>query len=319
MSFDDNGIHCASARIATLVSESRRRMDAGIGRRRPDWPYERRAVEIGRIRSPEDAARLGIGPDGIIRANLWNSLRTTLFGGIAAAIRTLAAPAALGVTWYGQQEAHRVAYYDTYRRFGLARFRSDDDELLDVQIALTGATGWWWAFDNVCVMAERPTALRTEPIPDRVHNERRLHDFCAPALEFADGRAVFVQHGTIVPDWVVREPTVERIARERNVEIRRCAIERIGWDTYIDTAGLALVDQADDPGNAGCILQLYVTPDGWGRRDRILLAVNGSSERDGRRRRYGLHVPTWISSALDAAAWTYGISGTDYARLVRRT
>ena len=121
------------------------------------------------------------------------------------------------------------------------------------------------------------------------------------------------------PDWVVRDPTAERIARERNVEIRRCAIERIGWDTYIDAADLALVDQADDPGNAGGTLRLYATPDGWGRTGRILLAINGSPERDGHRRQYGLHVPTWISSALDAAGWTYGLGGDDYARLVRRT
>ncbi|MBD0023006.1 MULTISPECIES: hypothetical protein [Gordonia] len=46
---------------------------------------------------------------------------------------------------------------------------------------------------------------------------------------------------------------------------------------------------------------------------------NGSLERDGHRRRYGLHVPSDISDAPSAAGWTYGISGADYARLVRRT
>ncbi|KXX54365.1 DUF6745 domain-containing protein [Rhodococcus sp. LB1] len=318
MSLEGDGIHGATAGIATMLSESRKRMDARIKRRVSDWPNERRAVETARVKPPEDAARVGISPDRIIRATVWDSLHTTLFDGVAAAIRTLLPPAVLGVTWYGQQEAHRVAYYDTYRRLGLAKFHSHDDALLDANIALTGATGWWWAFDDVCVMAERPTTLHSEPIPGRVHNEHRLHHSDSPALEFQDGDAVFVQHGTIVPDWVVRDPTAERIARERNVEIRRCAIERIG-DTYIDAADLALVDQADDPGNAGGTLRLYATPDGWGRTGRILLAINGSPERDGHRRQYGLHVPTWISSALDAAGWTYGLGGDDYARLVRRT
>ncbi|CAG7579976.1 hypothetical protein SIM91_19470 [Rhodococcus opacus] len=319
MSLEGNGIRGATAGIATMLSESRKRMDARIKRRISDWPNERRAVETARVKPPADAARVGISPDRIIRATVWDSLHITLFDGVAAAIRTLLPPAVLGVTWYGQQEAHRVAYYDTYRRLGLANFHSHDDALLDANIALTGATGWWWAFDGVCVMAERPTTLHSEPIPGRVHNEHRLHHSDSPALEFQDGDAVFVLHGTVVPDWVVRDPTAERIARERNVEIRRCAIERIGWDNYIDTADLALVDQADDPGNAGCTLRLYATPDGWGRTGRILLAINGSPERDGRRRQYGLHVPTWISSALDAAGWTYGLGGADYARLVRRT
>ncbi|MGW4333996.1 DUF6745 domain-containing protein [Rhodococcus koreensis] len=319
LSFAGDGVQCVSARIATMLSKSRRRMDASIARGRSDWPHERRAIEIARAQSPDNSARAGISPNAIIRAAVWDSLRTSLFDGAAAAIRTLMPAVAGGVSWYGQHEAHRVAYYDAYRRFGLARFRSDDVELLDVHTALTGATGWWWAFDNVCVVAERPTALHAEPIPARVHNEHRLHHPDAPALEFEDGRALFVQHGTIVPDWVVLEPTVERIARERNVEVRRCAIERIGWDTYIDEAGLALIDRADDPGNVGHTLQLYVISDGWGRSDHILLAVNGSPERDGRRRRYGIYVPTGISSALDAAAWTYGINGADYPRLVRRT
>ncbi|WP_250323890.1 DUF6745 domain-containing protein [Williamsia sp. CHRR-6] len=47
--------------------------------------------------------------------------------------------------------------------------------------------------------------------------------------------------------------------------------------------------------------------------------MNGSAERDGHRRRYGLPVPEWTTSALQAAGWTYGISGGDYAALARRT
>ncbi|MFE2119529.1 DUF6745 domain-containing protein [Rhodococcus aetherivorans] len=282
-----------SAGIAALWSASRDRMDARILRRHRPGP--------------------------LVRAAVWDSLRTSLYVGVATAIRTLWPRPTPGVTWYGQQEAHRVAYYDTLRRFGLASFESRDDDLLDLQAALVRATGWWWAFDGVCVMAERPTAVHTEPTPEGVHNERRLHHPDRPALEFSDGSHVFVQHGTIVPDWVVLDPTVERINDERNVEVRRCAVERIGWDRYIDMAALALVDHADDPGNPGCTLGLYASPTGWGRPGRILLVVNGSVERDGQRRRYGLHVPEWVPSALDAAGWTYGISGTDYAQLVRRT
>ncbi|MEV2265858.1 hypothetical protein [Nonomuraea africana] len=32
-----------------------------------------------------------------------------------------------------------------------------------------------------------------------------------------------------------------RIAEEPNIEVRRCAIERLGWDVYIERAGLRLV------------------------------------------------------------------------------
>ena len=301
MSFDGAGLDCPSGYIASMFASSRRRMNASIQGRKADWQLERRQRQR------------------LIRASVWESLHTTLFGGVAVAIRTMSTPMAGGVTWYGQQEAHRIAYYDTFRRYGLATFDSEDRELLDVQTALADSTGWWWAFDNLCIMAERPGAVHSEPIPGSTLGERRLHHSDGPAIEFGDGAHAFVLHGAIVPDWVVLDPTAERIALERNVEIRRCAIERIGWDTYIESAGLILVDETDDPGNAGCLLQLYASPEGWGRSGRILLAVNGSLERDGHRRRYGLHVPGWFTSALDAAGWTYGITGTDYARLVRRT
>lgn len=279
--------------IAAMWAKSRARMDARIHR------------------LPGPSSRI-IGP-------ACSSLRTSLYDGVATAIRGLVPRSPLGVTWYGQQEAHRVAYYDTFRHFGLVDYQSRDDDLLDLHATLVRATGWWWAFDGVCVMSERPTALHTEPTPSGNNNQRRLHHPDRPALEFSDGSHVFVLHGTIVPDWVVLEPTAERISSERNIEVRRCAIERIGWDRYIDMAGLALVDRADDPGNPECTLGLYSTPAGWGHPGRILLVVNGSVERDGQRRRYGIRVPHWVPSALDAAGWTYGISGTDYAQLVRRT
>ncbi|WP_256980423.1 DUF6745 domain-containing protein [Rhodococcus sp. 14-2496-1d] len=318
------------ARIASLLSNSRRRMDERIDKRRIEWPRwyfhqnpnmpsDREARMTVATRSPEDAARAGISPDPIIRRTVWDSLRTSLFDGVASATRSLAPQSFGSITWYGQQEAHRVAYYDIYRTFHLAAFEREDNELLDIQSALVESTGWWWAFDDVAVMSERPTAVHTEPVPNPVHGEVRLHNSSSPAVEFGDGSGVHVLNGTVVPKWVIHDPTVERITVERNVEIRRSAIERIGWDNYLDRAGLRLVDTDADPGNPGCTLQLFATPAGWGSEGRILLAVNGSRERDGERRRYGLRVPGAFSSAVDAAGWTYGLAGADYGRLLRRT
>nr|WP_229746264.1 hypothetical protein [Rhodococcus trifolii] len=309
----------AAARIASVISRSRARMDRRTGRSAQRWPSDDRPLWTARTQALGESARQGIRPDAILRAAVWDSLLTSVFDGVAAAVRSLVRHPTGSVAWYGQQEAHRVAFYDIHRTLGISVFRGADHAILDTQKALAGATGWWWAFDHICVMSERPRILHTEPLPGGVHNERRLHGHNKPAIQFVDGQTAYVDHGTVVPDWVVHEPTVERIARERNIEIRRCAIERIGWDTYIDEAGLELLDRTDDPGNAGAALSLYATPDSWVGEGRILLVVNGSAERDGRRRRYGLPVPNIVSSALDAAGWTYGITGDDYSRLVRRT
>ncbi|WP_187587264.1 DUF6745 domain-containing protein [Gordonia sp. OPL2] len=269
--------------------------------------------------SPDDALASRIDLDIVIRSAVHDSLRQSLFDGIAPVIRKMTTGMPGVVTWYGQHEAHRVALWDALRRCGRAWQAPADTEIFEIQAALVRSTGWWWPFDDVCVMSERPSAVYTEPAPGGFHDERRLHHPDRPAIEFRDGQKVYAVHGTIVPDWVIHDPTPERIARERSIEVRRTAIERIGWDTYIGQAGLTLIDQSDDPGNDGCVLQLYQLSSEWGSNAQILLATNGSCERDGHRRRYGLQIPDWIPTATDAAAWTYGLRGSDYSRMVRRT
>src|SRR5262249_55511405 len=98
------------------------------------------------------------------------------------------------------------------------------------------------------------------------------------------------------------------------------AIERIGWDRFLDEADLDLLGSASDPGNPGCELRLYHVPSAfWGNAIRLLVATNGSVERDGTRRRYGLTVPAAIDHPLSAPAWPSGLPAYVYARLARRT
>ena len=75
------------------------------------------------------------------------------------------------------------------------------------------------------------------------------------------------------------------------------------------------VATAPDPGNPGSELRLY----DMRKETRVLLAVNGSVERDGHRRQYGLTVPGFLNDPVDAAGWTYGLSAEQYSLLVRRT
>ena len=145
---------------------------------------------------------------------------------------------------------------------GLITFQPDDDHFLDLFTAVTASTGWWWALPNVCVMADRPVAMHTEPIPGNYRRttpaprERSGGRIRGWSHHFRDSR----HHRAAM---VVTDPTAKRIRDERNVEIRRTAIERIGWDTYIDATGLTLLDAAHDPGNPGCTLRLYGNPHKW--------------------------------------------------------
>ncbi|MBF6137261.1 hypothetical protein IU501_30245 [Nocardia otitidiscaviarum] len=246
-----------------------------------------------------------------LRDNMYRPLRTALLDHG----RGTAGPAA-----YEQYDLWTVPFFDVYRAAGLMRYADELDHHLDQWATVARSAGWWWPGRRRCVISERPVAVHAEAQPGSAHGAVRLHHDERRAVEFADGSGVFALHGTFVPDWVLTAPTVDRILAERNIEVRRAAIERIGWDFYIEQAGLALVSTAPDPGNPGAELRLYDLPRRHRReRSRVLLVVNGSRERDGTRRRYGLNVPEQIADPLAAAGWSYGLTGTQYASLRRRT
>ena len=313
-----------SARLASLVSELRQWLDWRIGRdrhgtgvwSRPGWSRAARTME------PREALAAGLGAEAVVDAGVYGSLRFSLHDAMCAPMRTawLTGRQPSGLAYFGQHEAHWIAHYDVHRRAGLASYRPQDARQLDLWAQLARSTGWWWPVRGLCVMAERPAGLSTEPMPGARHGEVRLHHPDRPAVRYADGAELYVLAGTSVPEWVITDPTVERIHAEPNIEVRRSAIERIGWSAYIEQAGLHLVAAAPDPGNPGADLHLYHVPrQVWGVPGRVLLVVNGSVEPDGRRRRYGLTVPSDLDDPLSAAGWSYGLTGEQYARLARRT
>jgi hypothetical protein len=179
--------------------------------------------------------------------------------------------------------------------------------------------GWWWPLRGAAVLTDRPTALHLDP-------QGRLHHPTGPAVSYADGYGLHAWHGTRVPADLVTGDGWDppRILAERNSEIRRCAIERRGWDRFVVEGGLRQVgpDQLD-PGNPGQVLRLYELPGGlrslYHQPARSLVVCNASPDRDGRRRVFGLPVPADVPDALTAAAATFGIGPAEYAALARAT
>jgi hypothetical protein len=279
------------------------------------WPLPSRFSSMMRQLSIElDGHARQVHPlmDRLIRREVLSSLARSYAASLMMAIRAAHQPH-WGGSWYEVQHVSWIAHYDALRRAVGVVFTPEQTRQLDLWTAVARSCAWWWPREEVCVVSERPAAVHTEVWGDA--GEVRLHCADGPALCYADGWDLYVWHGAQVPSWVVTDPSVERIARETNVEVRRCAIEHLGWSAYIDRAGLRLVASAPDPGNPGSELRLY----DMHRRTRVLLAVNGSVERDGRRRRYGLTVPAFLDDPIAAAGWTYGLSAEQYSLLLRRT
>jgi len=148
---------------------------------------------------------------------------------------------------------------------------------------------------------------------------RLIHGEDGPAIMYEDGWAVIAWHGLVVPEdfytW-----DLERVLAEENSEIRRCGIERIGWENVTDR--LTLVAEAPDPGNEPHMLRLFegsLLSDMYEEPARLLVAANGSLDKGGHRRQFGLPVPASVGDPVEAAALLFDVPVETYRGLARRS
>jgi hypothetical protein len=227
----------------------------------------------------------------------------------------------LGDGWSrgGGQFHGRMAEFDALRQLGLVTYDEQDSERLDLVCTLIRSCGWWEPYAYAGFVTERPAVVRAET-PGGL-GQLRLHCPDGPAITYRDGWSVYAWHGTVVPASLIEEGwDAGAIMAERNAEIRRCAIEKLGWDQF--EQHLTPVASSPDPGNPGQVLALYDLPaairNTYPGPVRLLLCSNGTPEPDGTRRRFALQVPPHHTDPVAAAAQLYGWTRREYAKLARR-
>jgi hypothetical protein len=86
---------------------------------------------------------------------------------------------------YGQHDVPWLAYADALGQIGA------DVSATDASAEIARSCGWWWPFDDVCVLSERHSQL--------ARDERgRLHASNGPAVVYSDGWAIYAWHGIAV-------------------------------------------------------------------------------------------------------------------------
>ncbi len=258
---------------------------------------------------------------GVVRGAVDNVVRDAVRGAVDDAVRGV-------VGWYryigGQFWAGGWGYGGAWTSYFREVCGLDlDGDLWDRALAYEAtieSACWWWPHRHFVMAVERPTEIHREAIIPRGWGSHRLHRADGPAVVWPDGWGVYVWHGVRVPADLLDGWDHKRILAEPNAEIRRAAIEVVGWDRFVADAGLSIVSGADDPGNPGQRLELYDVPTHvYDAPVRVLLCTNGSPERSGERHRFGLTVPADIDDAVAAAGWTYDLSRDEYAGMARRT
>ncbi|WP_445403104.1 DUF6745 domain-containing protein [Streptomyces sp. LE64] len=170
--------------------------------------------------------------------------------------------------------------------------------------AVARAAGWWWPYEKVAVVCERPLVLHRD-------EAGRLDRADGPAVAYPDGFALHSWRGMPVPGAFLDELaglTPERIRTEENAELRRVMLEHFGYERYLAESG-AVPLHRDGTGRLWSIPLV-------GDEDVVMVeVVNSTPEPDGTSRTYWLRVPPSTTTAREGVAWTFGLTAAEYAPL----
>lgn len=164
--------------------------------------------------------------------------------------------------------------------------------------------GWWWPYEKVTVVCERPVELHRD-------EAGRLDRGDGPALAYPDGFALYAWRGMPVPaDFLAELTSLDptRIRTEENAELRRVMLEYYGYDRYLAESGAEPIGKDE----TGILWRIALADD----EDVVMVeVVNSTPEPDGTSRTYWLRVPPNTRTAKEGVAWTFGLDAKAYEPL----
>ncbi|MFE3252670.1 DUF6745 domain-containing protein [Streptomyces sp. NPDC059209] len=164
--------------------------------------------------------------------------------------------------------------------------------------------GWWWPYEKVTVVCERPVELHRD-------EAGRLDRGDGPALAYPDGFALYAWRGMPVPaDFLAELTSLDpaRIRAEENAELRRVMLEFYGYDRYLAESGAEPIGKDE----TGILWRIALDDD----EDVVMVeVVNSTPEPDGTSRTYWLRVPPNTRTAKEGVAWTFGLDAQAYEPL----
>ncbi|WP_371499125.1 hypothetical protein OG871_23945 [Kitasatospora sp. NBC_00374] len=166
---------------------------------------------------------------------------------------------------------------------------------------IAAGAGWWWPYEGVALVCERPTELHRD-------EAGRLDRADGPALAYPDGFALHAWRGMPVPPEFLdglAGVTPERIRAEENAELRRVMLEYYGYERYLADSGAEPLHRDE----TGVLWRIQLPDD-----EPVVMVevVNSTAEPDGTFRTYWLRVPPSTRTARAGVAWTFGVSEADY-------
>ena len=217
-----------------------------------------------------------------VRASVRDSVRASVWDSVGASVNESA---------YGAHDAGWLSFYSFFRDvLGLA----DQTAPLCGLLELAHSAGWALPHEKLCWVSERHNVLRRNELG-------RLHATDGPAVSYPDGWQIFAVNGTRIPgEWITDPKTLtpEAALGQSNVELRRAAVELLGWHKVLSNLPHRVIDADVNP-QIGTLLSVDL-PDA--PNSRFIRVECGT------RRTFALPVPPEMTTAREANAWTYGLS-----------
>jgi len=208
---------------------------------------------------------------------------------------------------FNYQTSHfflEVPEYEFYSRVGI--LNNNEFRIFKEQITGTGIYDMI-LFKKFCIICSMPVKIKRDE-KNRLHNDNHY------AIEWKDGFGLYFLHGRCVPEKLIKAPrsiTKKEIINEKNVEIRRHFMERMGSERFSEVLGLQEIDSDTD--HQGNIQILYKTKEKDDLTKCYLYFARVICPSTGRK--YYLSVPR-MRNVWDAVGYTFSKNKESYKPVV---
>ena len=179
----------------------------------------------------------------------------------------------------------------------------------EIDETLVRNCGWVWWHENILAVSDRPLSISRDA-------EGRLHSETGPSIAYRDGWQLHHWHGVSVPEeWLSRRDNLTpKIALTwENIEQRRAACEILGWSRILTELNAKTINKDGDP-EIGELVEVELPEIGRKIGREKFLRVQCGTKRE-----FAIPVPPTMKTALEAQAWTWGLTEKTFAKPEIRT
>jgi hypothetical protein len=179
-------------------------------------------------------ASVGASVGASVRDSVWDSVWASVGASVGDSVW-----ASVGDSVYGQHDANWLGFYDYFKNE--LKLETQTEKLAGLWLVAQNA-GWFLPRANLCWISERHSTCKLK--------NGRIHSDTGPAIAYPDGFAIYGLNGVCVPRWLVdtawNKIDCKKILEEKNAEIRREIVRKVGIERACDQLHAKSIDKQGD-------------------------------------------------------------------------